>query len=112
MKNLLITFFFISLSSFSQDFPDGMVAVEFNASFNKSNEVSWLSKLTDCEVERIDITADARWSKEYKIVVVPTIVIFNNNEDVKRFQSNIMMTMYATKSEAQNSIDEVVMEAF
>ena len=101
MKNLLITFFFLSLSAFSQDFPDGMVAVEFNASFNKSNEVAWLSKLSDCE-----------WSKEYKIVVVPTIVIFNNNEEVKRFQANIMMTMEATKSEVQNSIDEIVMEAF
>jgi hypothetical protein len=45
-------------------------------------------------------------------VVVPTIVIFNNNEEVKRFQANIMMTMEATKKEVQNSIDEIVMEAF
>ena len=112
MRNLLIIFFFVSLSVFSQDFPDGMVAVEFNASFNKANEVAWLSKLSDCEIERVDITADSRWSKEYKIVVVPTIVIFNNNEEVKRFQANIMMTMEATKSEVQNSIDEIVMEAF
>ena len=112
MKNLLITFLFASLSVYSQDFPDGMVAVEFNASFNKSNEVAWLPKLTDCETQRVDITADSRWSKEYKIVVVPTIVIFNNNEEVKRFQANIMMTMEATKSEVQNSIDEIVMEAF
>ncbi len=112
MKNLLIIFFFVSLSVFSQDFPDGMVAVEFNASFNKANEVTWLSKLSDCEIERVDITADSRWSKEYKIVVVPTIVIFNNNEEVKRFQANIMMSMEATKSEVQNSIDEIVMEAF
>ena len=112
MKNFLIILFLISTTAFSQDFSDGMVAVEFNSSFNKANEVSWLPKLTDCEVERIDITADARWSKEYKIVVVPTIVIFNNNEEVKRFQANIMMTMEATKSEVQNSIDEIVMEAF
>ena len=112
MKNLLITFLFASLSVYSQDFPDGMVAVEFNASFNKSNEVAWLPKLSDCETQRVDITADSRWSKEYKIVVVPTIVIFNNNEEVKRFQANIMMTMEATKSEVQNSIDEIVMEAF
>jgi len=102
----------LSASSMAQDFPDGMVAVEFNASFNKSNEVAWLSKLTDCETERVDIATDSRWSKEYKIVVVPTIVIFNNNEEVKRFQANIMMTMEATKSEVQNSIDEIVMEAF
>ena len=111
MKKLLLLLV-IPFTTIAQDFPDGMVAVEFNASFNKSNEVAWLPKLTDCEVERVDITADARWSKEYKIVVVPTIVIFNNNEEVKRFQANIMMTMEATKSEVQNSIDEIVMEAF
>jgi len=111
MKKLLLLFF-ISTVALSQDFPDGMVAVEFNASFNKSNEVAWLSKLSDCETQRVDIAADSRWSKEYKIVVVPTIVIFNNNEEVKRFQANIMMSMEATKSEVQNSIDEIVMEAF
>ena len=111
MKNLFVLFC-ICTSALAQDFPDGMVAVEFNASFNKSNEVAWLPKLTDCEVERVDITADARWSKEYKIVVVPTIVIFNNNEEVKRFQANIMMTMEATKKDVQDSIDEIVMEAF
>jgi hypothetical protein len=111
MKKLLILFLF-PLTALCQDFPDGMVAVEFNASFNKANEVSWLTKLSDCETQRVDIAADSRWSKEYKVVVVPTIVIFNNNEEVKRFQANIMMTMEATLKEVQNSIDEIVMEAF
>ena len=113
MKKIFFIFsLFLSTIACSQDFPDGMVAVEFNASFNKANEVAWLSKLSDCETQRVDITADSRLSKEYKIVVVPTIVIFNNNEEVKRFQANIMMTMEATKSDVQNSIDEIVMEAF
>ena len=44
-----------------------------NASFNKSNEVVWLPKLSDCEVQRVDIAADSRWASEYKIVVVPTL---------------------------------------
>jgi hypothetical protein len=95
-----------------QDFPSGLCVVEFNASFNKANEVTWLSKLTDCEIERVDITADSRWSSEYKIIVVPTLVVFNNNEEAKRFQANIMMTMEATRKEVQESIDEIVMEAF
>ena len=112
MKKILLLLLFTPLLALSQDFPSGMVAVEFNASFNKSNEVTWLSKLSDCETQRVDIAADSRWSKEYKIVVVPTIVIFNNNEEVKRFQANIMMTMEATKGDVQNSIDEIVMEAF
>lgn len=111
MKKLLILLL-LPFTAVCQDFSDGMVAVEFNASFNKTNEVTWLSKLSDCEIERVDIAADSRWSKEYKIVVVPTIVIFNNNEEVKRFQANIMMTMEATLKEVQNSIDEIVMEAF
>ena len=102
----------LSASCVAQDFPEGLVVVEFNASFNKANEVQWLSKLTDCEIERVDIAADSRWANEYKIVVVPTLVVFNNNEEAKRFQANIMMTMEATKKEVQDSIDEITMEAF
>jgi len=102
----------VSTLALSQDFPDGMVVVEFNASFNKPNEVVWLNKLTDCETERVDIVADSRWSSQYKIVVVPTLVIFNNGEEVKRFQANIMMTMEATRKEVQDAVDEIVMEAF
>ena len=111
-KFLLLILFLISSILYSQDFPDGMVVVEFNASFNKSNEVTWLSKLSDCEVQRVDIAADSRWASEYKIVVVPTLVIFNNNEETKRFQANIMMTMEATRKEVQDAIDEIIMEAF
>ena len=113
MKKLLFgILFIINTLCFGQDFPEGMVVVEFNASFNKSNEVAWLSKLTDCEVERVDIAADSRWASEYKIVVVPTLVVFNNNEEAKRFQANIMMSMEATRKEVQDAIDEIVMEAF
>ena len=111
-KFLLLVLFLISSILYSQDFPDGMVVVEFNASFNKSNEVTWLSKLSDCEVQRVDIAADSRWASEYKIVVVPTLVVFNNNEEAKRFQANIMMTMEATRKEVQDAVDEIIMEAF
>ena len=111
-KFLLLILLFISSIGVSQDFSDGMVVVEFNASFNKSNEVTWLSKLSDCEVQRVDIAADSRWASEYKIVVVPTLVVFNNNEEAKRFQANIMMTMEATRKEVQDAIDEIIMEAF
>ena len=112
MKRLLLLLFMLSSICFSQDFPDGLCVVEFNASFNATNEVEWLSKLTDCEVERVDITADPRWAGEYKIVVVPTLVIFNNNEEVGRFQANIMMAMETTRGELQEAVDEIIMEAF
>jgi len=112
MKKILFTLLLIPTLITAQDFPDGLTVVEFNASFNKNNEVSWLGNLSDCKVKRVDITADARWASEYKIVVVPTLVVFNNNEESKRFQANIMMTMEATLKEVQESVDEIIMEAF
>ena len=112
MKKLILLLSIITTTCLAQDFPDGLVVVEFNASFNKSNEVQWLPKLTDCEVQRVDITADSRWSSEYKIVVVPTLLVLNNNEEVKRFQANIMMSMEVTRKEVQESLDEIIMEAF
>lgn len=112
MKKLILLLSILSTVCFAQDFPDGLVVVEFNASFNKSNEVDWLPKLTDCEVQRVDIAADSRWSSEYKIVVVPTLLVLNNNEEVKRFQANIMMSMETTRKEVQEALDEIVMEAF
>ena len=111
MKKILL-FLILSSSCLAQDFADGLVVVEFNASFNKANEVAWLNKLTDCEVERVDIAVDSRWASEYKIVVVPTLVVFNNNEEAIRFQANIMMTMEATRKELQDAVDEITMEAF
>ena len=111
MLRLVLAFLF-TINCFAQDFSEGLVVVEFNAGFNKANAVEWLPKLTDCEIQRVDIAADSRWASDYKIVVVPTLVVLNNNEEAKRFQANIMMTMEATRKELQDAIDEIIKEAF
>jgi len=85
---------------------------EFNAGFNKSNSVEWIDKLSDCKGSRIDIATNPAKQKEHKIVVVPTIIVFNNGEEVKRFQANIMMQLEATQEEVQETIDEIIMSAF
>jgi len=72
----------------------GIVVVEFNAAFNKQNSVDWIEKLNDC------------------IVVVPTIIVFNEGEEVKRFQANIMMQIDANKSDVQEAVDEIIMSDF
>jgi|TARA_R110000822_G_scaffold194324_4_gene332630 hypothetical protein len=114
MKKLLILLFFLlfSLVSFSQNLCDeDICVVEFNAGFNKANSVDWLDKLGDCGVMRVDIQESPDLQKEYNIVVVPTIIVFNG-EEKKRFQANIMMTMEATRKDIQSVIDEILMEAF
>jgi len=114
MKKLLILLFFLlfSLVSFSQNLCDeDICVVEFNAGFNKANSVDWLDKLGDCGVMRVDIQESPDLQKEYNIVVVPTIIVFNG-EEKKRFQANIMMTMEATRKDIQSVIDEILMDAF
>ena len=104
----------ILASSASSQSPcgDGSCAVQFNAGFNEANKVKWIGELNDCSTKFIDIQTDAKAAAKYKIVVVPTILIFNGEEEVGRFQANIMMKMEATKDEVQEKIDEIIMEDF
>ena len=90
----------------------GVCVVEFNATFNASNSVEWIDELSDCKGKRVDIAAYPEMQKEHKIVVVPTIIIFNDEEEVKRFQANIMMQLEATKEDVQEAVDEIIMSAF
>ena len=91
---------------------DGLCIVQFNAGFNAGNKVTWVGNLEECETSFIDIGTDATASGKYKIVVIPTILIFNGEEEVGRFQANIMMQMEATQKEVQTKIDEIIMELF
>ena len=91
---------------------DGICVAEFNASFNSANSVPWIEKLNDCATTRGDIASAPNLQTAHKIVVVPTIVVFNNGEEVERFQANIMMTMEASKSDVQGAIDEIIMSDF
>jgi len=114
MKKLLIVLFMILASSASGQSPcgDDLCVVQFNAGFNEANKVTWVGELTDCSTNFIDIQTDAAAAGKYKIVVVPTLIIYNGGEEVGRFQANIMMKMEATKKDVQEKIDEIIMSDF
>tara|TARA_Y100000361_G_C10918800_1_gene217817 strand:- start:129 stop:479 length:351 start_codon:yes stop_codon:yes gene_type:complete len=116
MKKLLFILLFILASSLaygqSPCKESGICVVQFNAGFNEANKVTWVGKLKECTTKFIDIQKDTKAAGKYKIVVVPTIVIYNDGEEIHRFQANIMMTMEATQKEVQSKIDEIIMDAF
>ena len=60
----------------------------------------------------MDIVSSPDLQKEHKIVVVPTVIIFNEGEEVERFQANIMMQLEATQDEVQEAVDEIIMSDF
>jgi len=112
---LLVLLFMILSRSANGQSPcgeDGLCVVQFNAGWNAAKSVDWVGDLNECKTLFIDIAKDTKASGKYKIVVVPTILIFNGEEEVGRFQANIMMEMEATKKEVQGAIDEILMDAF
>ena len=114
----LLTLFFLALCGMktagAQTYDkcgEDICVVEFNASWNEKNNVDWLHKLTDVGTKRILIDKGS-WQKDFSIVVTPTIIIFVDGEEKKRYQANIMMEMEATRKEVQEQIDEIIMEDF
>ena len=89
-----------------------IVATHFNAEWNNPNKVKFVGDLTDCEIVYVDIAKAPKLQTKHKIVIVPTIVIFKDGEEVKRFQADISFSMKATRKEIQNYIDELIMSDF
>jgi len=86
--------------------------VQYNADWNNANKVEWLNKLTDCSIKYIDITEKPEAQKKYEIVVVPTIIVFKDGEEVKRFQADISFSIKAKLEDVQEIIDEQLMSDF
>ena len=109
---LLLIFFILLAGGLYAQSPckEDICVVEFNAGWNEANSVDYLDELTDCGIKRISIDK-GDWQKEYGIVVVPTIIVFNG-EEVKRFQACLRFKMGATREEVQATVDEIIMNKF
>ena len=88
-----------------------ITAIQFNAGWNEANSVAWFGKLSDVDKDEMDI-GEGDCQKKYSIAIVPTIVIFSDGEEVKRFQADLSFKMLATKEEIQEYIDELIMSQF
>tara|TARA_R110001606_G_scaffold24251_1_gene80508 strand:- start:441 stop:770 length:330 start_codon:yes stop_codon:yes gene_type:complete len=109
MKKLLLTLFLIT---FTLTAKSQITVTHFNAEWNDPNKAEWVGKLTDCEITYVDIAKNPKLQQKHKVVVVPTIIIFRDGEEIKRYQADISFKMLATKSELQHEIDEIIMSGF
>ena len=89
-----------------------VIVTHFNAAWNSPNRAEWVGDLTDCEITYVDIMANPKLQQKHKVIVVPTIIIFQDGEEIKRYQADISFKMLATKNELQHEIDEIIMSSF
>ena len=104
---MLILGMLLANASFGQ-----IVVTHFNAEWNDPNKVAYIGKLTDCDIVYVDIAKSPKIQEKHNIVIVPTVVIFKDGEEVKRFQADISFSMKATRKEMQGVIDELLMSDF
>jgi len=119
---LMMLFMFACGTAFSQDFIDGsnfndkiakdVVTVEFWAGWNSANEFAELNKLKECEKYRVDINSSADLQSKFKVMSIPTVIIFDNGVEKERFKANIMFKLEADKKTIQNSVDTIILNKF
>ena len=105
---LIIFFVLLSNVAFGQ-----MSIIYFNAGWNGANGVDWVNDLSDCKtIESIDVASNKEAQKKYKIAVIPTIILFKDDEEVKRFQADLSFKLMATRKDVQEEIDNQIMSDF
>ena len=107
MNKIILMLLAFSFSANAQ-----IVVTEFNAEWNAANKVEWIDKLSDCDITKVDITKEAELQQKHKVVIVPTIIVFKDGEEIKRYQADLSFKLLATRKEIQNFINEQIMSDF
>ena len=103
---LIMILVFAVSTAFSQ-----VKVIHFNAGWNEANNVEWFDKLSDVNKKTLSID-DKEIQEKYEIFIVPTIIVFDEGEEVKRFQADLSFEMVATREEIQEYIDELIISKF
>ena len=112
MKLSYILLVLIGLFFFCIGVCSGQVSViHFNSEWNAGNDFD-ITILKDCDIDSVVICHNPDLKEKYKIKAVPTIIVFDEDEEVIRFEANIMMKLEATKKDIQKKIDEIMLKKF
>ena len=92
----------------------GIKVVEFHALWNVANKIILLDSIIieDASIYRVLIDTNMTLAASEKIVVVPTIIFYDDGKEFKRLQADLTFKMKVTKKEIQSIVDEILMSKF
>ena len=104
----------LNKKNFSVATRSGVTIVEYWAAWNLVNKVTLLDsiKVQDAKIYRINIDTNPEITAKEKIIVVPTIVIYDDGIEYKRLQADLTFKLSITKKELQVITDEILMSKF
>ena len=92
----------------------GLVVVEFWASWNETNKVTILDEWDnfDAKVYRINIDLYPKVQADNEVVILPTIIIYDDGKEVKRLQGDMSFSLKVTTKQLDKIVDEILMSKF
>ena len=92
----------------------GLVVVEFWAGWNEMNKVAILDEWDtfDAKVYRVNIESFPNIQADNNVVILPTIIFYDEGEEVKRLQGDMSFTLKVTTDELDEIIEEILGSKF
>ena len=114
MKSLIniIVFLILSPNALGQSFKDEISIVQFSAPFTKEAEIS-LKTFDDYNIYTFSIVEKKEVFKKENIKYLPTIILYNDGEEVMRIESGISLKLPEDTIELLGKeIDEIIESKF
>ena len=109
---LMVVTFLLSTSLKGQSFLKEEIAlVEFNTSWNSDNHFKGLDKLDNCKCYSISLCDNPKYMDKFSISM-PTIVVYHNGDEVKRYIANILFSFDVTYKNLQLDVDSLLLNKF
>ena len=92
----------------------GLVVVEFWATWNEANKVSVIDEWEtfDAKVYRLNIDLYPKIQADNNVVILPTIIFYDDGEEVKRLQGDMTFTLKTTTDELDEIVEEILGSKF
>ena len=92
----------------------GLVVIEFWASWNEVNKVTLLDdwETFDAKVYRLNIDSYPKIQSENGVVILPTIIFYDEGEEVKRLQGDMSFSIKVTEKQLEEIIEEILGSKF
>lgn len=99
---LLIAFLLCNAAAFGQN-----AVVHINAEFNKSNDWYGLEALDGVKVYNGYLETNPAMKESYNVTKVPTLILYVDGKELKRWEGGLDMKLHVTTSEVQTQIDNL-----
>ena len=104
----------LTSDNFNRATARNIVVVEFYATWNEMNKVTFLDTWDTfaAKVYRINIDLYPDIQANNNVVILPTIIFYDEGEEVKRLQGDMSFTLKTSIEELDNIIEEILSSKF